>query len=1636
MDIGRTVAVTSSRDTKEALHGGDEARPYIIESPSHSPSTGPVVAKPVVEFSLDSVRECLDNDGINVLNQVVNTFLIPDSGVGLRGLLGELRIDLTELSKIGISPAWAHSLENLRARLIDEWEDDHVRDLGSLRSQRKNPLKSFLAPVDRSLSSKRHRAIRAARGLLSLRLLAGKEQITAIMADELNRWLGGDGPESLSLEKIQAHHLRDIRQEHETDSSTSRLIGHLIQALEAKLDDPFKVHGTIGNFVAPAKQVTEGKREEDDDNESAPPGAKTPADPLRGFLADIGNAGIRIFCGVPTYLCMQPYELEITTPLIIRAWKSNHSDEGLAALLTLFTRVLPRQFSRIPLSPKNGAGIWVDLSTGCICWNLDEVISSRHSETPFQRSPYDRFARVPMPLELVIDLRHRASLANDPSSLDQLFQCDMASLAIATKAMLRELALTSHRPTLTRLSKTWGRYVLQTCHDEAYAAAIGIDFTLGTSANFNYFRIRGARLADILSKAYQSIGFDGDISEHSVEDIGSLWLPDVGRVSAFLIDAVAEASNQIRSLPKRAPTKKLFAAHNKVATRIYAVLKLLLGGRELTEDTIARSRIDPLSGATVSTDKRTAPYHERRLAWMCTTLRNWLNTYLSWLQLLAYRLHSEDRRRSEKIAATVHIGLDGDVHPLFFRFGDDGEVIPLGAGDLTPLYRIYGIKNNGGRHFLDWLFREAGLDSAAVMAWMGRGYPGQESFGSWSAAVPQDTLQTCAEVIEKWLCTLSLAPAPNLLPRPLPFVPTKRKLPLYIPRLLQSTPDWLDDHPSWRAEPCPFEDGTITFARNHESLFRYWRRQGPPPGWLGVALSLVIEDGVIHRDELDGILLELQTGTLYRHGRENFIDCVPAPLGIRRTWLSGTTIRLVHNITEPSQIPVTVASLEKALDKFLARGIPDATGRGFGFVLSCASACHSIRMPGVLYGWVRGFRFTRTTRPETVARHMTGYIETPKFDTRRRKHHRPWRTQEKIKQALRKAARKAKGHKSHTSQIEWLCRYLQAILPEFEQSSEGYLKTRYLLHLCENQVNVFTIIRYETGARQFLEKAADALANLGSSQVDWKSLVTSCLEKDDGSANESPDRTAINHALAWLGVELRTFRRQGPPPASLHYAELPSYREGKIAIGLLKAQQNNIGDDWHLATVALQLLFHDPHRWDGVANLRLCDLHVDGAHPHLVITYEAGADLKSGNAPRVLELLDNELVTELKLIREQRAARFPNDDLVRIFGDHDDPRTTRTAGRIHVLIGEALARATGSVVIRPHDPRGCVISRQIDSLLSPLPGTRPMLPLEARQGMYRITAAAGQSAPDITMENYAHHFDVHRRNWVTKINDDLNCPPSTEFLSRITGISGATYRQRICRHGTSTFDIFEAFDPAVSPTTGTTLIQLSSLVAEGQNHVPWNPEFVGEDALTASTLYLGLRLLGESTSDSQLASKITVDAALRLDKGITDLNRRRPFSLSARGDINRDVFIDSLLGGGLAIAMNASPPQPAAINRLVTSLSEIGNPWNFPNPEDVLELKPWVSIWQANGIELEGNLKPGPNASVDDFLLDRWVDIGINRAKGSPARHFRRSTRASLKFLPKKEGGERGKARASAQLSFLVTVCALSILLLTQGELA
>lgn len=1572
----------------------------------------------------------LDSMSSMVRSRLIEAFAIADSQVGTLGLISEIKTDLAALRRIFQVPEWTCALEALRIAISAEIVGDATRDLESLRSQPKSPLRDFLTPLNIKLSPDKQRAIRAVRALTTLKLLAGREQITTDLADEHKRWLAGKGPHGLSLQDIQPQKLWEIRKNCPIDSPTAKLLTFAISALESKLADPF----VLLDHSASADSYNSPQTDAATDSEDEQPiscDEKLLQDPLRGFLAEAGNAGVRIFSGVPLYEGMLPVELRLIGPAILQRWCTTSPDEGIAALLTTLTRVLPSRFSRVPLSADDGAGLWLDVKAGLVCWNLDEVVAGNKNGEPFNRSCKDRYASIPLPREVARDLQRRATMAGSAEFLHQLFSGDMERLTKTTGAMLRKLALTSHRPTLTHLSYAWARFVLSICNDEVYASVIGIDFTVGTAANLNYVTLRSARMGKILKTVYQQIGLSGELATETAPEFGSLWLPDLDQVVAFLRTALGETSQLIHCLPKRVTKKRLLTTHNKIAAHLYGVLKLMLAGRNLTEETITRSKIDLATGWVVISDKRISPYHERRIVRLPELLCLWLGAYLSWLQLVAYRLAGDDRQLSGAVASTLDRGFDGDRHPLFFRFTDDGRTQALGSDCLTESYAQYGIKNNGGRHFVDWLMRSRNLDSADSMGWMGRGNAGQETFGSWSSVVPLESVSVCAKAINDWLMALDLPPPPVLNPRPLPARSILIRLPTYIPELLKRRPEFGRRNTPHSTEPCPFAGDTVMLASFFPEIFRAWRRHAPPDGWLGLALSLILEDGVIHPAELDGFLHASQRETVYRHQIDFFIDCRSSVLGIRRVWLSDPTVRLLYRL-QPESVLVDLNHIDKDVDQFLAIALPLALGRGLRFIMASAAAYHALHMPGLLYGWVRGFRFARTSRPETVARHLLGAIEHPKFDTRPRQ--RRQRSLKVIRGALRRANRKVSSGGSHKSALSWLLGYLQAVKADLEKASHEAFSVGHLIHLCTCQKNVSTVMRYESGARKFIELTHRAIAETGFGQVDWRTLVASCLTDDDGARDESPTRTAINHALEWLGIDVRTFRREGPPPAARHYAEMPSALEGKVAIGLLTSIQLTTGDDWHLAATALKLLFKQPHRWDALACLRLCDLALDVEHPHLAIAWEAGGNLKSDNAPRVLLLDDADLVDNLRVICAHRTARFPGDPLVPLFGDDHDPRNNDAARRIHILIAEALWHATGSPVIRPHDPRDTVISNNITALLDVNLRKQIRQTLHFRQGMFHITAEAGQSAPDVPVENYGHDFEVHRRQWITTINDAMNCTPSTSFLAKVTGVSDATYRKRYSRQESYIPDLFESFDNATALRAGAKLINLSSLVAEEQRHIPWKPDCTTNGTLTKTTLYYGLRLLGESERKARMMSRLTEAEAQQLEVAMNLINRRRLTPLKARADISRKIFADSALATGLVIAMHAVSPPHGTFSQLVTSISEIGDGWTFSNPDDILNLEPWLGVWDANHISTEVVFRRSLSSAVDSHLVDRLTAAGVKRTRGIPDRHFPRGTRAILRFLPVRDAVLLGKPRASPQISFFVSACAISLMLTDQGE--
>ena len=125
---------------------------------------------------------------------------------------------------------------------------------------------------------------------------------------------------------------------------------------------------------------------------------------------------------------------------------------------------------------------------------------------------------------------------------------------------------------------------------------------------------------------------------------------------------------------------------------------------------------------------------------------------------------------------------------------------------------------------------------------------------------------------------------------------------------------------------------------------------------------------------------------------------------------------------------------------------------------------------------------------------------------------------------------------------------------------------------------------------------------------------------------------------------------------------------------MLAARRRTPGDEWHRAEAALRLMSDVALRWDEIINLRLTDVWIGSSPaPHIVVTNESRAALKTRNARRVLPLNGMETIREVRALYDLRSSRFGGDKMILpISGSRTD-----SGDRIHDLVTEALRRRAG-----------------------------------------------------------------------------------------------------------------------------------------------------------------------------------------------------------------------------------------------------------------------------------------------------------------------------------------------------------------------
>lgn len=1604
MDIGHADAIDISQDRE------DNARHNGFDGALHQ-----------------RLRNVLSRDSFLVVNQLIRTFRVPTSGIGLTALAYEISLDFKSLRAIAPTfniPDWHIQIEQVVGPLKTALETEPASDLSSLRDLTRQPLRDFLAPIGKRLPISQIQLLRAIRALLSLVMLAQQAELPTGLANELARWFAGNMPPELTPQTLTPQALSSIFQTLSLSTNGRKLLSHIVSALQSQLSNPFseptedKTYFVMPNASGQDPSSDDGTIDESDED------VAIQLDILEGLLARQSIATKRMFSGVTTYECLHPFELEIDLPRILAKSENNFSDESFAAELALILGIFPSQYHLISIQGDASRGFSIRADCRGVKFNFDKVIGREAGDEPTSETSEARFVEIPFTVELFNRFELRLRKHAGAATLDQLFDVSMKELGKSTRAMLRSISRSSHRITLSRLARSWGRYVLHVCRDEAYASAIAIDFTIGTTANFNYLTIRATRLCSILKGCYQRIGYSGVLATEQIQDLRSRRLPDDSLMNALIRDVTAETGALISGLPKHCSVNRLVATHNRVAINIYTLFKILTGTRPLEQETVLRSQLDLDSALASTVDKRIAPYHEERILSLPAVLVQWLTTYQAWLEMVAYRLSGIVPTQAEMIFSATKLHVTGDLQPFFFTISESFELIPAGSKDLNEVLARYSIADNGGRHWCDYIAREAAIDSASIMGRAGRGNAGQETFGRWSAATPALALRPISNAIDDWLARLDLTPPPTIHARAFQDSEAHFNVKPYIPKLLQTAPNWLA-LPIQRGfgapEPCPFSRSSIALAMLFPEIVRAWRSCAPPMEWQSIALSLIVEDGVIHEAELFGALAEIDRGKIYISNRRVFVDSLSKSLGIRRTNLSAATQQLACRLPPNQPAPSAFEDFEKG-DLALAE-----SNLSVRLALASAEAYFTLHAPSTISAWARGLIFARTTRPETVARQLFGLIEHPKFDLRRRAH--SINCPGAVADALDKAKQTLKTSKSHQEALCSLRADLYQIGGDETESLKNRIEAGYLRSVADSQENLNTLLRYESGARSFVQLATEAIEREGIDGADWKNIVKQALESR--TIGSPPDITAINFVLGWLGIDLHVFQRSSAPPSARTYADTVSIREAVMAETLLLMQRKNPGDDYHLAYIALRILRLHPMRWDAIAHLRLCDLALDAPTPHLVVCKDAGADLKTDNAPSVHELTDPELVENLSVIVGIRNTRFPGDFQIPIFGDVNNPRSIETASRVHRILTDALWRASGSPVIQVHDLRHHAITERIHRLLAPSPeGVLDTLHL--RQGLIQCSVEAGQSCPQVSVENYGHDFDVLRTRHYSQLKDALT-PASDTFVSSVTGISAATLRKRRSRNPDYASDLAEGLTWSDFP-AGATLIDLSSLVASGQDHIPLAPEAMHHHTHTPLAAYVGLRLLGEPLESARAVSGLAEAEVHPVEIALVSAAQRLGAPMRARNDINRQTFLNSIFDTGLAAAMAAVRPHRQAIARIERSLQNAGDNWSFVSAQDALDLSPWVKILCANEISTELLLRPSKRSLIDSNILASAKPSGFARARTLAPRHFERGVVAMLRFYPSSAPAANSKRiRASPQTSFLVGACALSIYYHLQG---
>lgn len=1422
---------------------------------SISPSGGEGSARAEIRsHSIMELREALDRERVPLFNLVVKIVAPPDSAIGVISSMDEIANDLRIAGQHGIQiGGWGEALHKLMAECMTIAGRNVAIDRHLAVSLPDQTMKFFLAVPDEKLMIAEKSMLRTVRAIVILNSMAvGRPPGSELRKTVIGLFRGHRRPQLDFLQELVIDEavLRNLRERLTLNSELEKLITLILNTISASVPEvprlsKHAVNGTVqviyrepcpADFDAQESPIENGNAIGINTGKATMDGQDKPGNHLDYLLSRMGKEGPRSFSGIADpQNHLQSFEIEVLIPMIGQHLDGPDRIPAALALLTFFLRCRPRRLNKIPIGFVSSSPVWVDLEFGMTCWILEFLTQNLRGQDDYDAATRT-VVRVPLPAELVTLLRELAAQHPSAKTIGELFGPDLEVQDQATKKFVKSISLTSHRPRLTRLEDSYGRYVLHLCRDEAYAAAISLDFDLGTTSNFNYIVLRGDRLKKILIAVYSRLGLTCR-AELNLGDVGASMGMRHQDILDCIRSALTEVKESVERMPRRMAYPRLVEAHNLIARKVLLAAAILTGHRPAAEYGFAMHLLDMNLRVALLCDKRVSEYLWARLVPIPSILQAWLQFYICWLESLRYRLSSIDLNLANAIDSVIRGESGRASAPMFFLLGSTG-MTAMGTDDIADLFAHDGLATNCGRHLIDYMLRDRETDSASIAAWEGHASIGQESFGRRSALVPMEVLSHIRNVMDEAMDKAGIPEPPAIRGRDIKFRVRDTGQP-YPPGLIAR-----DYARSLESEPCPYDEFTLVRLRQACAAIRQWLEAPVHEDVADLALSMIFLSGVTHRDELVEAVRQLLTGKVYKVGEKYFVDAKCRSLGIRRVWINPVTLRLASQMSGKADIP-RGDHLTLQIEKTLVARFANIPGlESMEILLACMRAVLTILMPGMVRAWSFGELPARTSRPVTVARHHYNIIERPSFNTGNITINRlKVSGDEFIRQEISHAADDTQYLGENDTRLRRLKNNIGDFLDGEPVPFHVEVLGQFVVHLCEHVGAPSTVLRYYGTVSQLLALIPEDVDNFELlAECDWKLLTARWLEneqKEDGA----PEVTALNHFLDFIGVDLNTWMRRDHTRPSHRYCDYPADKE--IARAIAQANDLSVLPDPRREQpgVALGILGQHAIRPGEIRKLRLADVCVDVQVPHIVVTDEATGSSKTINAPRALPL--DLRIPSLDVLVRTRAGQLNNNPTAFILGDVESGRSNEDFNEVLYVAGKCLRLVTGSNVISIRNLRQYNVARQFREILHPDRASKDAL--YYRQAIELVSAQSGHGNTVTSSEHYWAGADELRRDWMPQILDSLRLRPSARFLGSITHVTEECYRQRKCRGKVFSFgDALEGFNLPDFTHLATRVVDLKDSLVQGVGVL--NSDFppTMENQAMTSAKYVAALLLYQS----------------------------------------------------------------------------------------------------------------------------------------------------------------------------------------------